>query len=203
MKKLTFITFLLLILISCESNKPEEVGIIKDSTSTSSGVTEFKFNEDVVHNISKEKTIKVEGKELVTPNRLFDFYPSSINNIKLEKSSSGQTRSGLGRYTTSTGVYEAKGKLIKVRIADYYSKEFFPDYQLLIDLPSEDPGFKLTRLDLKDGYIGFMRWEETYKYGYISLFVQNRFHVLIDIEGFPDLKDNYKDLVYKFNFENK
>ena len=202
MKKLFPIAFLLIILISCDSNEPEEVGIVKDSNEARSGITEFKFNDDVELKISKEKTIEVEGKELVAPNKLFDFYPSSIKNIKLEKSSSGQTRSGLGRYTTATGVYETKGKLIKVRIADYYDKEFFPDYQLLIDLPSEDPGFKLTRLDLKDDYIGFMRWEENYKYGYISFFVKNRFHVLIDIDGYSDLKDNYKDLVYKFNFEN-
>lgn len=202
MKKLFSIVLLLFIFISCDSNEPQEVGLVKDSTDASSGITEFKFNDDVKHKSNDEKTIEVEGKELVAPKRLFDFYPSSIKNIKLEKSSSGQTRSGLGRYTTSTGVYETKGKLIKVRVADYYGKEFFPDYQLFIDLPKEDPGFILTRLDLKEGYIGFMRWEENYKYGYISIFVKNRFHVLIDIEGFSDLKDSYKDLVYKFNFEN-
>ncbi len=202
MKKLGIIAFLLLIMISCDSNEPEDVDLIKDSTKSNSGLTELQFNDNVKHKVSKEKTIEVEGKELITPNRLFDFYPSSIKNIKLEKSSSGQTRSGLGRYTTSTGVYETKGKLIKVRVSDYYSKEFFPDYQLMIDLPNEDPGFILTRLDLKEGYIGYMRWEENYKYGYISLFIQDRFHVLIDIEGFSDLKDSYKDLVYKFNFEN-
>jgi len=204
MNKLNVIIILLIFLISCDSNKIEEIGSEKyNSESSNTRISDFKFNDDVKHKISKEKTIEIEGKELVSPIRLFDFYPSSYKNIKLEKSSSGQTRSGLGRYTTSTGVYEAKGKLIKVRISDYYSKEFFPDYQLFIDLPLEDPGFILTRLKLKEDYIGFMRWEENYKYGYISLFVNNRFHVLIDIEGFSDLKDNYKDLIYKFNFENK
>ena len=202
MNKIAFIVFFILILVACDSNKPEEMANGKDSTGATSGITEFKINDDVKVNISKEKTKLVEGKELVAPNSLFDFYPSSIKNIKLEKSSSGETRSGLGRYTTSTGVYVAKGKLIKVRIADYYSKEFFPDYQLFIDLPTQEQGYIVTRLDLKDGYIGYMRWEENYKYGFISLFIKNRFHVIIDIDGFPELKDNYKDLVYKFKFEN-
>lgn len=202
MKKIVFILFLILTIVACDSDRPEEMANGKDSTGVTSGITELKINDDVKFNISKEKIIVVEGKKLLAPNSLFDFYPSSIKNIKLEKSSSGETRSGLGRYTTSTGVYEAKGKLIKVRIADYYSKEYFPDYQLLINMPKEDPGFILTRLDLKDGDIGFMRWEENNKYGYITLFVKNRFHVIIDIDGYPDLKDNYKDLVNKFNFEN-
>lgn len=202
MIKISFIVLLSLFLFSCDSNEPQELENGKDSSGVSSTISEFKINGDVNHSNYKEKTIEVEGKELIAPSSLFDFYPSTFKNIKLEKSSSGQTRSGIGRYTTSTGVYETKGKLLKVRISDYYSREFFPDYQVFVDLPEEDPGYKLTRLELKDGYIGFMRWEENYKYGYISLFVKNRFHVLINIEGFSDLKDNYKDLVYKFNFEN-
>lgn len=202
MKKFSLILFLVSILFSCDSNEPQEISNRNDSSEITSGITEFKINENVKQEIGKEKTIEVEGKELVAPNRLFDFYPSSIKSMELEKSSSGQTRSGLGRFTTSTGVYESKGKLIKVRIADYYSKEFFPDYKLFEELPSEDPGYVLKKLKLKEGYIGFMRWEENYSYGYISIFVNNRFHLLIDIDGFSDMKDNYEDLIYKFKFEN-
>lgn len=202
MKKLSFILFLIIILVSCESNESQEISNSENDTEATSGISDLKFNEDVNIKISKEKTIEVEGKELVAPNRLFDFYPSSLKNMKLEKSSSGESRSGLGRFTTSTGVYESKDKLIKVRIADYYSKEFFPDYNLFKELPSEDPGYVLKKLKLKDGYIGFMRWEENYTYGYISVFVKNRFHILIDVDGFSDLKDNYEDLIYKFKFEN-
>ena len=72
----------------------------------------------------------------------------------------------------------------------------------MFDMPKKDPGFILTKLDLKDGYIGFMRWEENYKFGYISIFVKNRYHLLIDIEGFPEIKNNYKEIIYKFNFED-
>lgn len=202
MKILLFITFIVIVLSSCDSSEVDRLNDKNDTSQINENLSELKINNDVVNNDNKDKVINVEGKELIAPNRLFDFYPEKILGLNLEKSSSGNTRSGLGRYTTSTGVYEKNGRLIKVRISDYFDKEFFPDYQLMFDMPKKDPGFILTKLDLKDGYIGFMRWEENYKFGYISIFVKNRYHLLIDIEGFPEIKNNYKEIINKFNFED-
>ena len=72
MKILLFITFIVIVLSSCDSSEVDRLNDKNDTSQINENLSELKINNDVVNNDNKDKVINVEGKELIAPNRLFD-----------------------------------------------------------------------------------------------------------------------------------
>lgn len=187
-----------LILLSCNKgiNQNQEVNKQKNDNSKSN-ITEFKIN--TVVNKNKKKRIVVDGKELVEPEKLFDYFPKKFKNIDLLEESSGKSTSELGVFTTSTGTFEKDRNYISIRLSDYMSDKYFPEIEYIKNTPKDDNTFTFKKIVIADGINGYLQWHKFEDYGIINIFAYNRFNIYLEIVGFPELKQNYKSFIKRFD----
>lgn len=202
MNKILLSILLIFILLSCntENNGNQEV-IIKKADSTKSNISEIKINNEVSVNKNVEETTKIEGKELITADKLFDFFPKKYKNLDLIEESSGNSSSGLGRFTTSTGAFDKNNKYIKIRLSDYYGEEYFPDMKYLVNIPNSDETFLFQKAIINNDIIGYVQWHKVEDYGIINLFAYGRFNIYLEINGFPEIKQEYKSFIESFDIK--
>jgi hypothetical protein len=46
-----------------------------------------------------------------------------------------------------------------------------------------------------------LQWHKVSDYGIVNVVISNRFNLFIEIDGYSDLKDNYKQLIEKFDLK--
>lgn len=210
MYKYFFILIILLVIGCSENNKQPEVenntqtdkkqtAIKSDVVNTN--ITDFKINEDVPKNKdNSSEFIEEEGKVFVSPTKLFDYYPLQFEGLELSKNSSGVTSSGLGKYTTSTGVMRLGEKYLRLRLSDFYDGIYFPELNLVQNVPPDDANYNYREINEKE-YIGFIQWHNAADYGIINVFIYDRFNLFIEMDGYPEMSVKYKELIEKFDLK--
>lgn len=206
-----FFIFIILLIFGCSEQKkqPEKDGRIhnkqeqttQNNEDVNTNITDVKINEEVIkRQDNSSEFIEEEGKELISPIKLFDYYPMQFEGLNLTKNSSGITSSGLGKYTTSTGVMQLDDKYLRLRFSDYYDGAFFPELNLITNVPSDDVNYKYNAI-IDDDYIGFIQWHNSADYGIVNVLIHNRFNLFIEIDGYSEMKDKYKELIEKFDLK--
>ena len=208
MRKFSLILFSIL-LLACqeESDKPKEYIEVPDSINygitkpKKQGVSEIKINEDVNLENNSNEFLKIEGKDLIAPQRLFDFLPSKYSNMDLIKSSSGKSNSSLGAFTTCIGVYQKENSYIKIRFSDYFGKKYFPELRFLENLPRSNETYSFEKLDYNSDFIGFIQSHNAEDYTIIEIFAYNRFNIRLEYDNFADAKEDYSTLLKSINLK--
>jgi hypothetical protein len=204
MKYLAFIviTFFLFSCNAEDKTKQPETTVQKTETSEPSfTISDLKINNGVQVKKSKSETVLIEGKALISADRLIDFFPKKYKGIGLDEQSSGESSSGLGRFTTTTGVFEKNHLFIRVRLSDYFSSKYFPDLKYLENTPKTDGTFTFEKADLGAEIIGYVQWHKVDDYGIINLLLYDRYNLYMEINGFPELKTNYKKFIEQFDLK--
>lgn len=163
------------------------------------GISEFKINDDVKIEFNTDEYLKIEGKELISPQKLFDFLPNKYIEKELIKSSSGKSNSSLGVFTTCIGVYQNKNSSIKVRFSDYYGKKYFPELRFLEKLPKSNETYSFNKLDLNSDFIGFVQTHNTENYTIVEIFAYDRFNINLEYDNISNSKEDYKILLKTIN----
>lgn len=199
----------LFLLCSCtdggdDSKKPIDIpdslnyGINKPN---STRISDMKINDNVEIKSSENLLMELESKQFVSPDRLFDFFPKSYQSITLDKNSSGKANSGLGKFTTCTGIYKKDSQIIKVRLSDFNDKKYFPDLDILNKIPPSFETFTFEKVKINDEIYGYKQWHTSEMQGILNLIAYNRFNFHIEIENIPDMKNNYKSFIEKFDLK--
>lgn len=205
MKIWIYIIFISVLLVSCseETNEPEskvnEKGLDSEKP-IDNQLTDITINEEFDNEVDSSLVVKVESKDLVNPKKLFDYYPEKYKGLELIKNSNGLTSSGLGKYTTSTGVMQLGEKYLRLRLSDYFDTEYIPEYSKYVNVPSSDINFEYFPI-VKDDYYGYLQWHRVSDFGIVNVIISNRFNLFIEIDGYSELKDSYSDLIEKFDLK--
>lgn len=120
--------------------------------------------------------------------------------MDLLKNSIGLTSSGLGKYSTSTAVMQSGEKYLRLRLSDHYSTDFIPEYNSFVNVPLSNINYEFIPIN-NSNYIGYLQWHKVSDYGIVNVVISNRFNLFIEIDGYSDLKDNYKQLIEKFDLK--
>ena len=112
-----------------------------------------------------------------------------------------KSNSKLGKFTTCTGIYRKQNKSVKIRLSDYFDIEYFPDLHYYTDIPVSSKTFSFEKVNLGPDFIGYVQWHKAEAYGIIEILVYNRYNINIEIDNFPDLKENYKSLIENFDLK--
>lgn len=208
MKKLISILILILFCSCTENgNGSKEPSNIPDSLNyginkpNSTRISDMKINENVEIIASENLLMEMEGKQFVSPDRLFDFFPKSYQGITLDKNSSGKANSGLGKYTTCTGIYKNDNQYIKVRFSDFNDKKYFPDLEIFNKIPPSFETYTFEKVKIGEDIFGYIQWHTSENQGIINVLAFNRFNFHIESENIPDLKNNYKSFLEKFDLK--
>ena len=198
-----YLIFILVVFWGCsdEARNPEEnITETKTEESEIEGNTQIEIKEEVVNEIDSTLIVNVESKDFIKPKKLFDYYPEKYKELELIKNSNGLSSSGLGKYTTSTGVMQSGETYLRLRLSDYFDTKYIPEYNKFVNTPESDANFEYYPIK-KDNYYGYLQWHKFSDLGVVNVIISNRFNLFIEIDGYSELKNSYNDLIEKFELK--